>query len=78
MQEDSLQGLTQDIAALSHTLASKALSSAILEAACSAKYTLMAAIAGSNALPEKDMIAPNQKSWTETAEWMGVKRGTPK
>jgi hypothetical protein len=80
-QEDSLQGLTQDIAALSHTLASKALSSAILEAARSAKYTLTTAIAsiqGSSALPEKDVIAPNQKSWTETAERMGVKRGAPK
>jgi hypothetical protein len=80
-QEDSLQNLTQDIAALSHTLASKSSSSAILEAARSAKYMLAAAIAstqGSNALPEKDIIAPNQKSWTETAEWMGVKRHAPK
>ena len=58
MQEDSLQGLTQDIAALSHTLTSKASSSAILEAARLAKYTLMVAIAGSNALPEKDVIVP--------------------
>jgi hypothetical protein len=80
-QEDSLQNLTQDIAALSHTLASKSSSSAILEAARSAKYTLAAAIAstqGSNALPEKDVIAPNQKSWTETAERMGVKRRASK
>jgi len=77
-QEDTLQNLTQDIAALSHTLASKSSSSAILEAARSAKYTLTAAIAGSNALPEKDVIAPNQKSWTETAKRMGVKRRAPK
>jgi hypothetical protein len=64
-QEDSLQNLTQDIAALSHTLASKSKSSAILKAACLAKYMLVAAIAstqGSNALPEKDVITPNQKS----------------
>ncbi len=78
MQEDSLQGLTQDIAALSHTLVSKALSLAILKATHLAKYTLTAAITGSNALPEKDVIVPNQKSWTETAEQMGVKCGTPK
>jgi len=80
-QEDNLQSLTQDIAALSQTLASKSSSSAILKAARLAKYTLTAAISsieGSNALPEKDFIAPNQKSWMETAEWMGVKRGTPK
>ena len=80
-QEDSLQNLTQDIAALSHTLASSSSSSAILEAARSAKYTLAAAIAstqGSSALPEKDVLAPNQKSWTETAERMGVKRCAPK
>jgi hypothetical protein len=60
---------------------SKSASSAILEAARSAKYTLTAAIAsvqGATALPEKDVITPNQKSWTETAEWMGVKRGAPK
>ena len=78
MQEDSLQGLTQDIAALSHTLASKASSSAILEATHLAKYMLTVAIAGSNTLPEKDVIVPNQKSWTETAEQMGIKCGAPK
>jgi hypothetical protein len=80
-KEDELQSLTQEIAALSHSLASKTSSSATLEAARSAKYTLTAAIAsteGSNALPEKDVIAPNQKSWTETAERMGVKRSAPK
>ena len=80
-QEDSLQTLTQGIAALSHTLASLSLSLAVLEAARSAKYTLMVAIAsiqGSNALPEKDIVAPNQKSWMETAKRMGVKCGAPK
>jgi hypothetical protein len=75
-QEDSLQNLTQDIAALSHTLASLSSSSAILEAARLAKYMLAAAIAltqGSSALPEKDVIVPNQKSWTEMAKQMSVK-----
>jgi hypothetical protein len=38
----------------------------------------ISSIEGSKALPEKDFIAPNQKSWTETAERMGVKRGGPK
>jgi hypothetical protein len=64
-QEDSLQNLTQDIAALSHTLASKSKSLAILKAAHLAKYTLAVAITltqGSNALPEKDIVAPKQKS----------------
>jgi len=80
-QEDNLQSLTQDIAALSQTLASKSSSSAILKAARLAKYTLTAAISsieGLNALPEKNFIAPNQKSWMETAERMGVKHGAPK
>jgi hypothetical protein len=75
-QEDSLQNLTQDIAALSHTLTSLSSSLAILEAACLAKYMLVAAIAstqGSSTLPEKDVIVPNQKSWTEMAEQMGIK-----
>jgi hypothetical protein len=80
-QEDSLQNLTQDIAALSHTLASKSSFLAILEATHSAKYMLAVAIAltqGSNALPEKDIIMPNQKSWTETAKQMGIKHRTLK
>jgi len=54
---------------------------AILEATCSAKYMLMVAIAliqGSNALPEKDVVVSNQKSWMETAKQMGVKRSAPK
>jgi hypothetical protein len=28
----------------------------------------------SSALPDKDLIAPNQKTWTETAARMGIKR----
>jgi hypothetical protein len=80
-QEDSLQNLTQDIAALSHTLVSKSSSLAILEAACSAKYMLAVAITltqGSSTLPEKNVIVPNQKSWTEMAKRMGVKCHAPK
>jgi hypothetical protein len=59
----------------------KSSSLAILEAACSAKYTLVVAIAstqGSNALPEKDIVGPNQKSWTEMANRMGIKHHAPK
>jgi hypothetical protein len=80
-QEDNLQSLTQDIAALSQTLMSKSLSLAILKATCLAKYMLTVAISsikGSKALPEKDFIVSNQKSWTEMAERMGVKCGAPK
>ena len=77
-QEDNLQSLIQDITALFHTLVSKLLFLAILKATCSAKHMLMVAIMGSNTLPEKDVIAPNQKSWMEMAKWMGVKCSTPK
>ena len=44
-----------------------------MEAVRSAKYSLSAAVAsteGASALPEKDRIAPNQKSWPETAKRM--------
>jgi len=50
--------------------------SAIIEAAQSANYSLSAANAslqGTCALPEKDIILPNQKTWLETAAQMGVK-----
>ena len=80
-QEDSLKNLTQDIAAQSHTLMSKSSSLAILEATHSAKYMLVVAITltqGSSALPEKNIIMPNQKSWMEMAEWMGIKCHAPK
>ena len=81
--DTTLQALTQDIVMLSQTLASKTIdrsadSSATLEAARSAKYSLTAAIASHQsirALPEKEIIAPNQKSWPETAERMGAKHG---
>jgi hypothetical protein len=40
--------------------------SVMVEAACSIKYSLEAANAslqGTRALPEKDVIVPNQKTW---------------
>jgi hypothetical protein len=82
---NTLQVLKQDIAVLSQTLASEiadqsADSSAVLETARSVKYTLTTAIASLQSacpLPEKDVIAPNQKSWPETAKRMGAKC-TPK
>ncbi|KAI0252856.1 hypothetical protein BJV78DRAFT_1153479 [Lactifluus subvellereus] len=80
--EDSLRTLTQDIHILSNQLTSKigqslAPSLAVLEAVRSAKYTLTAAIAssqGTSALPHKNFIAPNQKSWMEMAKRMGIKK----
>jgi hypothetical protein len=81
-QEESLQLLTQDISNMSHRLNSEqidqsSMSLAVLEAIQLAKYSLAAAIAstqGTSAIPDKEVIAPNQKSWMETAERMGVKR----
>jgi hypothetical protein len=75
-----LDTLTQEILMLSQTLAAQGPtrlvpSSAIVEAYCSAKHSLTAAIAYSqneHSLPEKDFIAPNQKMWKETADQMGV------
>jgi hypothetical protein len=49
---------------------------ATLDAFRSAKYgfeTAIASIQGTSTLPEKDNIVPNQKSWLETANWMGAK-----
>ena len=70
---------------LSHTLAATqaaqfdestaAQSTAAIEAARSAKYSLSAAIAatqGNAPLPNPDVIARNHNSWTETAKQMGV------
>jgi len=50
--------------------------SAIVKATWSANFSLLAAnasIQGTHALPEKDIIVPNQKTWTEMAVWMGMK-----
>jgi hypothetical protein len=74
--------LTQDITDLLHRLVSEqtnqsAPSPAILEAVRSAKFSLTAAIAsaqGTSAIPDKEVITPNQKTWTEMAVRMGVKK----
>jgi MULE transposase domain len=75
--EESLQALKQDITALIDQMTP---SHAVMEAVRSAKYSLTAAIAStegaSASLPHKDVIAPNQHSWPETAERMGVKRAS--
>jgi hypothetical protein len=77
---ESLQSLSQDVFSLSQMLTSRQESApnpAIIEAFRSAKYSLTTAIAsldGKAALPEKENIAPNQKSWPETAERMGAKK----
>jgi hypothetical protein len=70
---------------LSHTLAAMqaaqfaestaAQSTAVIEAARLAKYSLSAAIAamqGNAPLPNPDVIAQDHKSWTETAKQMGI------
>jgi hypothetical protein len=83
--EESLQSLTQEIVRVSQSLTSGSITQstpapAVMEAVRSAKYSLSAlsaAIASTeevSALPERDRIAPNQKSWPETAKRMGVKR----
>jgi hypothetical protein len=48
-----------------------------MEAFHLAKYSLMVAITlteGTSTLLEKEWIVPNQNSWPETAEHMGVKQ----
>ncbi len=48
-----------------------------MEAVRSTKASLTVAIVsakGSSPLPHKERIVPNQHSWTETAESMGVKK----
>jgi hypothetical protein len=82
--EVTLQALTQDISMLSHTLAATqaaqfaksmvAQSTAVIEAARSAKYSLSAVITatqGNAPLPNPDVIAWNHKSWMETTKQMG-------
>jgi hypothetical protein len=49
---------------------------AMVESIQSMRYGLLvanASVQGTHTLPEKDVIAPNQKTWLETAVWMGVK-----
>ena len=82
---ETLQVLTQDISMLSQTLAAMQAvqcaesaavqSTAVIEAACSTKYSLTAVIAamqGNAPLPNLDVIAWNHKSWTETTKQMGI------
>jgi hypothetical protein len=75
---ESLQSLSQDIFSLSQRLTLESVPNlAVIEAFRSAKYSLTMAIAsmeGRNALPEKDVIASNQKSWPETANRMGARK----
>ena len=74
--DESLATLTQDITILSQQLISEqpdqsSLPLAVLDAVRSAKYSLKMVIGltqGSSLLPHKDNIAPNQKTWMETAE----------
>jgi hypothetical protein len=76
------ENLTKDITGLSKTWATLQhtplnASPATVEILRSTKYSFEAAIAsvqGSSALPDKLPLAPNQNSWTETAERMGAKR----
>ena len=76
---ESLQSLTQDIFSLSQALTSRhadITNPAVIEAFWSVKYSLATAIAsmeGERALPEKDVIVPNQRSWPETAKHMGTR-----
>jgi hypothetical protein len=77
--EETIYSLTNEISVLLHRLQREPSDSspAVLEAVRSAKYSLSAAIASASkvsALPNKQYVAPNQGSWTETAERMGVKK----
>ena len=83
--QESLQKYWEDIKSLSHEfddtiknlINSDKPDAAVMEAVRSVRYTLRAALAstrGSRALPDKVNIPSNQKTWTETAERMGVKR----
>ena len=81
--QEGLQKLMEEIELLSQQLNDKIKrlteepEPAISEAICSVKHTLTAALAstqGTQALPNRENIPPNQKTWPETAERMGVKR----
>jgi hypothetical protein len=69
--------LLKDITTLCHQLNASDPATLDLQALRSIKYSLKAAIAsasGTRALPEKDVFHPNQKTWAETADRMGVRR----
>ena len=70
--------LIQEINSLSHSLTSKKIDRShypvVIEAIWSAKYSLASAgtsVEGTSTLPVKDLIAPNQNSWSETATSIG-------
>ena len=79
---NKFHSLVQDVNTLSNKLISEgtdqsAPSPTVVEAVCSAKASLTAAVAsvqGSSPLPHRETIAPNQHSWTETAERMGTQK----
>ena len=71
--------LTCEIISLSQNLASKKINQshypAVIEALRSTKYSLTVAnalVQGTSALLDKELIPPNQNSWSETAARMGV------
>ena len=75
--QGSVQKLMEDINSLSQELNDKINKltgepdPVVIEAVRSVKHTLTAALAftwGAQALPNKENILPNQKSWTETAK----------
>jgi hypothetical protein len=49
-------------------------STAVMEAALTLKYLLSSEITDTGVFPDKEEILPNQKSWPETAEQMGIKQ----
>jgi hypothetical protein len=73
--------LPQQVSTLSQKLAGQPItqldySPAVVEAYRTLKYSLMATLAsrqGTSALPNKESILPNQRTWPETAEQMGVR-----
>ena len=76
----NLGTLPQEVSVLSRTLAAQPItkldsSPAIVEAFRTLKHSLMAAFAsrqGTSTLPNKEKIPPNQKTWQETVQQMGV------
>jgi hypothetical protein len=80
--QQQLDKLKRDISDISQALVTEQpgpsdLTPATVELYRTARYSLAAAYAsrqGSSALPDKLPLPPNQNSWKETAERMGVKR----
>ena len=79
-EEDGVDILLKDIYVLCHELSAVTDHATLdLQVLKSVKYSLKAAVAsadGSRALPEKDVFNPNQKTWAETAERMGVRKAS--